>query len=90
MISYMSIDRIEGKFAVCEIELIWVELSKTEDYWKKETKMVDVPIDKFKDCESISEGDIFIAVHDDGAVVEVRCRDDEEKARRTALLQSIV
>ena len=50
MISYMSVDRVEGDIAVCELEMIWIEDSRTEDYWKKETIMVDVPMEKFENC----------------------------------------
>ncbi len=46
MKSYASIDRIEGKFAVCEVELIPVEESKPEDFATKETEMFDIPLQK--------------------------------------------
>lgn len=90
MISYMSVDRLEGSIAVCELEMIWVEESKTEDFWKKETKMVDVPMKKFVEFAPVSAGDIFVAMHNDGTVVEICKRADDEKARRAALLQTII
>ena len=90
MISYISVDRVEGDIAVCELEMIWIEDSRTEDYWKKETIMVDVPMEKFENCGPVYEGDVFIATHNDETVVEVCQKDEEEKARRTALMQAII
>lgn len=89
MISYLSIDRIEEKIAVCELEMIPMEESNTEKFDEKETKMVDVPIDKFGACELVNEGDIFVAVHDEGNVLEICYKDNAEKTRRIALLDTI-
>ena len=52
--------------------------------------MVDVPMEKFENCGPVYEGDVFIATHNDETVVEVCQKDEEEKARRTALMQAII
>ena len=40
MKSYASVDRIEGQFAICEIELVNLEESKSIKYFEKETVMI--------------------------------------------------
>lgn len=44
MKSYASIDRIEGDFAVCEVELIPVGESNPEDFATKPCEMMDVSL----------------------------------------------
>lgn len=90
MISYMSIDRLEGDFAVCELNMVWVKDCKNEEYWKTETKMVDVPIEKFENCGNVSQGDIFVVIHNNGEDIEVCCKDEKEKARRIALKKALI
>lgn len=46
MKSYATIDRIEGNFAVCEVELIPIEESKPEDFATKDCEMMDVSLRK--------------------------------------------
>ena len=55
MKSYMTIDRIEGKFAICELEFISTEQSAEVDYWERDTEMIDVPTAMLKDPE---QGDV--------------------------------
>ena len=42
MISYLTVDRVEGNCAVCELELIDVENSKNIEYKDRETQMIDI------------------------------------------------
>lgn len=91
MKSYASIDRIEGKFAVCEVELIPVEESKPEDFATKETEMFDVPLQKIPtSIGEVQEGDILVVEHDFEDVYFVYYKDEEEKARRLEILKSIM
>lgn len=87
MISYGYIDRIEGKFAVCEVECIPFEESRPEDFKSKDTVMMDIPLDKFPECMgNVSEGDIWVVNHDNEDVIGVYYKDEEEKARRLEIL----
>lgn len=62
MKSYIIIDRIEGKFAVCELEFISVEQSREVDYWERDTEMIDVPTSMLEDP---NEGDVFVVEHEE-------------------------
>lgn len=87
MKSYASIDRIEGKFAVCEVEMIEIENSKTEDYCEKETKMMNILLEKITaKVGSVKEGDILVVEHNEEVVNEIYCKDEEEKQRRIAVI----
>lgn len=88
MRSYAAVDRMEGKFAICELELEEVEASRPEDYFTKETKMVDIPLEAIPD--EISEGDILIVEHDKESVTQIFGKDDEEKQRRVQLLEQLM
>ena len=91
MRSYASIDRIEGEFAVCEVEMIEVDSSKAEDYSEKETQMIDVSLEKIhSSVGDANEGDILIVEHNGEEVTEVYCKDEEEKQRRIAILRELL
>lgn len=91
MISYAYIDRIEGKFAVCEVELLSFEESKPEDFRSKETVMMDVPLREFPQfIGSVNEGDIWVVKHDNENVQFVYHKDEEEKARRLEIRNQAV
>ena len=91
MKSYASIDRIEGKFAVCEVEMIEIENSKPEDYCEKETKMMNILLEKITtSIGNIDEGDILVVEHNEEEVTEVYCKDEEEKQRRIAVLKKLL
>ena len=91
MKSYVSIDRIEGKYAVCEVELLTVKESKPEDFATKETAMMDVPLKKFpKLFGKVREGDIFIVEHDGKNVSFVYFKSEKEKHRRLEVLRNIM
>ena len=91
MRSYASIDRIEGKFAVCEVEIYLVEESRRSGVELSETVMVDIPLQKIiEEFGTSQEGDILIVDYDNGDVTTIYCKDEEEKARRLALLKGIM
>lgn len=91
MRSYASIDRIEGKFAICEVEMIEVDNSKAEDFSEKETEMMDVLLEViYSSVGNVEEGDILIVEHNENDVTEVYCKDEEEKKRRVAILQELL
>lgn len=83
MISYASIDRIEGAFAVCEVELIPFEESKPEDFKTKDTVMMDVPLHEFPTIfGDVKQGDVWVVKHDNENVNLIYYKDEEEMARR--------
>ena len=91
MKSYASIDRIEGKYAVCEVELLPVEESRPEDFAIKDCEMMDVSLRKIPFfIRKVKEGDILVVEHDGENVTRVYRKDEEEKARRLEILRGIM
>ena len=91
MRSYASIDRIEGKIAVCEVELVEVQESKNIPIFKKQTEMMDVLVDKLSNkLGEVKEGDIIVVEHDEEDLIYIYSKDDEEKQRRVELLKQIL
>lgn len=91
MISYASIDRFEGEVAVCEVELIPIENSKTTAFAEKETVMIDIPIDMLQlNMKKVEEGDIIVVEHDGENVTKICGKDKKEKHRRIKLLKKII
>lgn len=91
MKSYAAIDRIEENIAVCEVELLETEQSKTTDFFDKETKMMDVLLEKIHEVtENVEEGDILVVEHDGENVIYIYYKDDSEKQRRIEILQAIM
>ena len=91
MKSYASIDRIEEKFAVCEVEMIEIENSKPEDYSEKETKMMNVILEKITDkVGNVKESDILVVEHNGEEITEVYYKDEQEKQRRMAVLKELL
>ena len=91
MRSYASIDRIEGEYAVCEVELVDTTESKTLSSKDKETNMVDILVQVIIDSVGkFLEGDILVVEQKDGEILIVYENDEEEKQRRIELLKSIM
>ena len=91
MKSYASIDRIEGDFAVCEVEMIPIEESKTADFASKETEMMDVQVINIRNVVGdFSEGDVLVVEHDENEITEIWSKDEEEKQRRVELLEKMI
>lgn len=91
MKSYASVDRIEGKYTVLELELLDVEESKKESFRDKKTKMVDFLTDAIvTSVGNFDEGDIIVVEHENGDISSIYRKDNEEKQRRIEVLKSIM
>ena len=90
MISYASIDRIEGQLVVCEVELIPFEESRPEDFKTKDTVMMYIPLSEFPaNYGNVNEGDAWVVKHDNECVECVLYKDEAEMARRHEILRKI-
>lgn len=90
MKSFASIDRIEGDYAVCEVELLEMIYSIPEYSIYKKTEMIDVPTrDIQSEVGTVREGDILVVEHDGMNVSIIYGRDEEEKARREEIVERI-
>ena len=90
MLSYLEIRQKDNLFAKCELEFIWTIESQKKKYLTSESRVVYVPLEKFKRFEPVSEGDVFTVLHDEksikgSAVIAVCTRDEEAKAKHKAL-----
>lgn len=83
MRSYVAIDRIEGKYAVCEVELVDVDTSKIVEAKDKPTKRVYFLVESITNCiGTCKENDILIVEQECGTILVIYKKDDEEKQRR--------
>lgn len=90
MTSYASIDRIEGKRVICEVELVPFEESKPEDFITKACEMLDVPLQEIpEDIGEVKEGDILLVKHDGKKIITIYYKDEEEKERRFKIRKDI-
>lgn len=90
MISYLVIDRIEEKIAVCEVELIEIDESKEISFLDKETVMSDIPVELFEDCgNNLCESDVYVVEHENGNVRNVLFKDDTKKQSRIDQIRAI-
>ena len=88
---YASIDRIEGEFAVCEVELVSIKESTKLNFFEKETEIIDISISKINEiCDNIKEGDIIIVEYDETNISHIYGKDEFEKQRRIKLLEEII
>lgn len=88
MTSFANIDRIEGKFAVLEVEMLTFEESRADDFANKETVMMDITLQQIpSDFGEVNEGDILVVEHNGESVSLVYYKDEEERARRIELLR---
>ena len=85
MISYAAIDRIEGNIAICELETIDIVKSKPEDFFEKETIMVDIELSGIP--FEVKEGDIIVVLHNNGKPENIMCKDEKEKQKRIKLFE---
>ncbi len=89
MISYASLKRFEGDYAVCEIEQLSILESIIGDF-SKEIYMTNVPAEMFnKKGISINVGYIYSVEHDGFNVTEVIRIEGPETRRRIEWLQII-
>ena len=88
---YASVDRIEGKYAVCEVEIYLLEESRRNGVEQTETVMSDIPLQEIPvDIGEVKEGDILIVEYDEKDVTAIYCKDEEEKVRRLKLLKELM
>lgn len=91
MKSYAIIDRIEGNYAVCEVELVNIEESRALSPFDKETEMIDVPIRAIKFLVGeVSEQNVLVVEFYESEVVWIYYRDEEEELRRKDLLKKFI
>ena len=91
MKSYASVDRIEGDFVVCEVELLPFNLSNPWDFSSKETSMMDISLSQISDAiGDVEEGNILVVEHDNEIVTAVYFKDIEEQHRRAEILRQIM
>lgn len=90
MKSYASIDRIEGEYAVCEVEMVEIANSNTSDF-SKETEIMNIPLEIVKECikEEPEEGDIIIVEHNREYISSVYAKDEQEKQKRIEELMAM-
>ena len=63
--------------------------ARKKNYLTSESRVVYVPLEKFKRFAPVSIGDVFVVLHDEksinGSVIRVCTRDEEAKAKHKAL-----
>ena len=92
MKSYACIDRVEGDFAVCEVELVDTENSKNIELGDRETKIMDAKMENIilDVGQEVHEGDIIVVEHNGIDVIFVYCVDEGEKKRRIEYLNQVL
>ena len=91
MRSYASIDRIEGEYAVCEVELLPVEESNPENFAIKDCEMMNFPLNDIPtNVGDVNEGDMLVVEHNGEKISSVCSKDEQEKTRRLELLKLIM
>lgn len=90
MKSYGTVDRKEGEFIVCEVELLEAQNSNSEDFFEHETVMIDVPTKTIETVTGVIKEDEVILVEHDGETVSlVYGKDDSEKQRRIEVIAKL-
>ena len=88
-ISYASLERVEGDYAVCEVEQLSIFYSKVGNF-DKECFMANIPLEKFIDSGvSILVGNVYSVEHDGKQVFRVVRLEKEETKRRQEWLKSL-
>ena len=91
MKSYAAVDRIEGKYVVCEVELVKAEESANLRASEKETKMVDILLENVvTSIGGVQESDILVVEQEEGEVTHIYGKDDKEKERRAEIIRKIM
>ena len=89
MVSYASLERFEGDYAVCEVEQISIFDSFIEDF-SKECYMADVPVSMFYERNiSANVGNVYSVEHDGSNVIDIIRLEEAETNRRIEWLKSI-
>ena len=91
MLSYMSIERVEGDFAVCEVEDLPLEDSEVDDFFDKPCFMCDIPKAMFEENGfPIEEGLVFTVNHDRDKIEAICSIDEQERMRRIEILEYLL
>ena len=89
MVSYVEVLKKDEQFAMCELEMVWTVESRKMNYLPNQTRVVYVPLAKFKKFGYVNVGDVFTVLHDEqssnNTIISVCARDDEARAKRRAL-----
>ena len=89
MISYASLERFEGDYAVCEVEQLEIYASVVGDF-SKECYMADVPEALFAENNiSMETGNVYSVEHDGENVTRVIRLEKDETKRRKEWLKSL-
>ena len=89
LISYASLERFEGDYAVCEVEQLSIFESVVGDF-SKECYMADVPANLLDEKNiPMNVGNVYSVVHDGENVKDVIRLEEAEKNRRVAWLQAL-
>ncbi len=92
MLSFMSVDRVEGDYVVCEVENITTLDSPTMDFCDKldECFMAEIPKSMFYSKKlPIIQGMVYTVIHNGETIDEVHAIDRCEHARRVRELESL-
>lgn len=87
MKSFLTIDRIKGKFAICELECVSVEQSRELEYWNRSTEMVDIPVIML---DNPCPGDVFVVEHEKETLYRIYGKNNQEKQKRMEALKGIM
>lgn len=89
IVSYASLERVEGDYAVCEVEQLSVLDSQIGDF-NKQCYMVNIPIEMFVNSGvSMLVGKVYSVVHDGPEVFKIIRIEKEETKRRKEWLKSL-
>ena len=88
-VSYASLERVEGDYAVFEVEQLSIFESKVGDF-SKECYMINVPLEMFvKLGISILEGKVYSVLHNGSEVHAILRLEKGETKRREEWLKSL-
>ena len=91
MKSYATIDRIEGKYVVCEVEYVDIEQSQKLKFKEKRTGVIDIPRETITSAiGEVKEGDILVVEHEEDELTSIYGKDDKEKQRRIDIIRKII
>ena len=91
MKSYAAIDRIEGKYAVCEVEYVNIDESLKLKFSEKRIEMIDIPMSIINGLVGeVKEGDILVVEHEEDEIMCIYNKDDKEKQRRNDIIRKII
>lgn len=89
IISYASVDRIEGCYYVCEVELVPLAQRSADILEDNQITFIDIPTEKANKLLCIKEGDILIVEHNGTEVLSILGKSDSEKERRIQFLAAL-